>query len=153
MLMYNSYTARPRLLLPYGALAREIVSRFSVAALAGRRSWSHALLRPLIGCIGVQRQGMDLPHQLTYGGVDLLMALDRIQASKLLADDHRLVMGFQTPAVHVAFIQHIELLGLQACQSGLQQIDLRHRDCHSGLLWSQLGGHFRQQLRSEERRV
>ncbi|MNU06661.1 hypothetical protein D3C72_2519290 [compost metagenome] len=63
------------------------------ATCAGGGCRCRANLLPLLGRVGVQRQGMDLPHQLTQGGIDLLVALDAVQACELLADQHRLVMG------------------------------------------------------------
>ena len=57
----------------------------------------------------MDRQGVDLAHQLTHGGVDLLVALDAIESGELLADDHRLVVGLLATAMHVALVEHLKV--------------------------------------------
>ena len=59
---------------------------------------------------------MDLAHQLTHGGIHLLVALDAVQPGKLLADDHCLVVGLLTTTVHVAFVEHLQVLRRQGAQ-------------------------------------
>ena len=87
----------------------------SVLAATGtrRRSRGRVDLRPFFGGIGVQRQRMELAHQLAQRAVDLLVTLDAIEPFELLADHHGLEVGLQATAVHVAFIQHLQVLGLQ----------------------------------------
>ena len=58
-------------------------------------------------------QGVNLLHEIAHCSVGALVALDRIQAGELLANDHRLVMGFLAAAVHVAFVQHLQMLKAQ----------------------------------------
>ncbi|MNR52171.1 hypothetical protein D3C85_1719600 [compost metagenome] len=70
---------------------------------------------------------MDLAHQFTHGGVHLLVALDAVEPGKLLADDHRLVVGFLATAVHVALVKHVEVLGVERFQGGQDTVALGHR--------------------------
>ena len=81
-------------------------------ASAGRRSRSRADLCPFLRRVGMQRQRMELAHQFAQRAVHLLVTLDAIEAFKLLADHHGLEVGLQPTAVHMAFIQHLQVLGL-----------------------------------------
>ncbi|MCY1556842.1 hypothetical protein D9M68_936350 [compost metagenome] len=74
----------------------------------------------------MQGQGMHLPHQFAQAGIHLLVALHRIQADELWADNHRLVVGLQPAAVHVALVQHFEVQGLQGSKGRLELCEFRH---------------------------
>ena len=54
----------------------------------------------------MQRQRMKLAHQVTQGGVDLLVALDAVEPLELLADQH----GLEMPMKKVEnFTRHLRL--------------------------------------------
>ncbi|MNC80679.1 hypothetical protein D3C75_1335640 [compost metagenome] len=55
---------------------------------------------------------MEFAHQLAKRGVDLLVALDPVQAFELCTHHYSLVVGLQPTTVHVAFVQHLQMLGL-----------------------------------------
>ncbi|CAI8927555.1 hypothetical protein EMIT0324P_30187 [Pseudomonas chlororaphis] len=121
------------------------------AASAGRRGRGHANLRPFLRRVGMQRQRMELAHQLAQGRVDLLVTLDAVEPGKLLADQHGLEVGLQAAAVHVAFIQHLQMLRLQCAQCRFDTLLHGHswlrllllRRCGLRL---EFGGHVGQQL-------
>ena len=71
----------------------------------------------------MQSQRMELAHQVTQGGVDLLVTLDTVEPGKLLADHHRLEVGLQPTAVHMAFVQHAHVLRAQGGERLVQEFN------------------------------
>ena len=122
---------------PGAKLAPTEVGRYpSMSASAGRRGRGCTDLRPFLRRVSVQSQRMDLAHQVTQGGVDLLVTLDAVEPVEQLADHHRLEVGLQPTTVHVAFIQHVQVLGVQCAQRRFDTM----LHAHSGSAYFVLAG-------------
>src|SRR5690606_11651921 len=95
------------------------------AAPAARRLRRRALLRPFGGGVGMQGQRLDLAHQATHRGVDRLVPAHGRLAFEDLAGDDGLVVRLQPAAVHMAFVQHVEMAGGEGLEGGADAVELR----------------------------
>src|SRR5690606_7320385 len=59
---------------------------------------------------------MEAAHQLAQAGVHHLVALHRVEPGETLADHHHLEVAFLSTVVHVALVEHLQMLGLQRLQ-------------------------------------